>query len=212
MKPYALKDRRPIAEVFRKMGYGPVDLLVAKDVNPDTISYLSMVFAAIAGAMLFLSHRQPVLLLIAPLFTFFRLYCNMVDGMVAVKAGKCSAKGEVINELPDRISDTAIFLGLALSGYVNVHLVYGVIFGMMFGTYVGVLGKAVGAHRQFSGLMGKQQRMFVLALGCWVQFFIPEKIDLWVSLSVLDFASGVIAAGLVQTIVVRTRGIFREVG
>ncbi len=210
MSEYKLKDRRPIKKFFRLLGYGFVDVLVKWGVHPDTISYFSVVFALIAGIGLYFCAHIDWFLLVAPLFGFLRLYCNMIDGMVAVKANKCSARGEVINELPDRISDTVIFLGLGLSGLVNIHIIYGVIFGMLFGTYVGVLGKAVGVHRQFGGIMSKQNRMFAIAIGCWAQFFCSRYFAWEYPITLLDAFNILIIVGLVQTILVRIRAIFRE--
>ncbi len=212
MPEYEVKDRRPISNVFRLMGYGFVDVLVRKNVHPNTISYFSVVFACVAGAGLYFSSKMDWLLLVAPVFGFLRLYCNMIDGMVAVKANKCSATGEVINELPDRISDTLIFLGLGLSGLVNIYIVFGVIFGMLFGTYIGVLSKAVGANRQFGGIMSKQNRMFMIAIGCWAQFFVSRYAAWEYSLTLLDIFNIIIIAGLVQTILLRTVVMFRELG
>ena len=40
----------------------------------------------------------------------------MLDGMVAPAAGKASRRGEILNDLPDRISDVVIFVGSAQSG------------------------------------------------------------------------------------------------
>jgi phosphatidylglycerophosphate synthase len=207
MGEYKVVDRRPIGGVYRKMGYGFVDFLVAKDVDPDAISYLSVVFALAGGALLYASRWSDWLLLAAPPFFFLRLYCNMIDGMVAVKAGKCSARGEVVNELPDRISDTVIFAGLSMSGLADPLLACWVIVGMLFATYVGVLARSVGAHRQFGGVMSKQWRMFVLAGSVWAQFFLGRYVEWPLAVSFLDVVDVAILLGLVQTILVRTRGM-----
>jgi phosphatidylglycerophosphate synthase len=210
MGDYKVEDRRPIQEIYRKMGHGFVDYLVEKDVDPDTISYLSVVFALVGGALLYASQWSDWLLLAAPPFFFLRLYCNMIDGMVAVKSGKCSPRGEVINELPDRISDTVIFLGLGLSGLMTPAVAYWIIIGMLFGTYVGVLARSVGAHRQFGGVMSKQWRMFVLAAAVWAQFFVGRYMEWPLELAFLDLVGGIVLLGLVQTILVRMRGMLRD--
>ena len=40
-----------------------------------------------------------------------RLAANMFDGMVAIETGKASPTGAIYNEIPDRVSDAAMFLG-----------------------------------------------------------------------------------------------------
>ena len=210
MMKYQLKDRRPISNLFRRMAYGFVDYCVEKGIHADTISYFSVIFAIIAGVLLYLSSYKPFLLLIGPLFCFLRLYCNMTDGMVALRAKKASYRGEVINELPDRISDTLIFLGLGLSTFANINLAYWVIFGMLAVSYVGVLGKAVGAKRQYGGIMPKPNRMFVLCAACYFQFFFSSYFYKESFFSIIDIFNIIILLGLVQTAFVRTRSIFRE--
>ncbi len=42
-----------------------------------------------------------------------RLICNLLDGMVAVEGGMKTACGDIYNDLPDRISDSLIILGIA---------------------------------------------------------------------------------------------------
>ena len=210
MMKYQLKDRRPISNLFRRMAYGFVDYCVEKGIHADTISYFSVIFAIIAGVLLYLSSYKPFLLLIAPLFYLLRGYCNMADGMVALKANKASYRGEVINELPDRISDTLIYLGLGLSMFANINLVYWVIFGMLFVSYIGVLGKAVGARRQYGGIMSKPNRMYVLCVACYIQFFYYTFFFKESFFSIIDIFNITILLGLVQTAFVRTRSIFRE--
>ena len=68
------------------------------------------------------------------------------------------------NEVPDRISDTAILIGLgyAVGGYVAMG--YAAALAAMFTAYVRAMGKVGGAEQQFCGPMAKPQRMFVVTL------------------------------------------------
>ena len=43
----------------------------------------------------------------------------MLDGMVALASGKASWRGEILNDLPDRVSDVIIFVGVAHSGLMH---------------------------------------------------------------------------------------------
>ena len=63
----------------------------------------------------------------------------MLDGMVAVAANKASRRGEILNDLPDRISDIVIFVGVAHSGLMNPIIGYwGAILAVLT-AYVGLL-------------------------------------------------------------------------
>src|SRR5215203_1297909 len=91
--PYQPTSRRPIADSFRRTARAAVDFCVRHGVHPDLISYGSIVFAAGAGACFLFSARWPWLLIIAPLLCHARLWMNMLDGMVALAAGKASRRG-----------------------------------------------------------------------------------------------------------------------
>lgn len=113
MGEYQAASRRPIAEIFRLTARGATRWCVRAQVHPDTISYLSVVAAGSAAFCFWQSGRHPVLLLVGPLFCYLRLWCNMLDGMVALASGTASWRGEVLNDLPDRVSDALIFVGRA---------------------------------------------------------------------------------------------------
>src|SRR5207248_7007122 len=109
-------SRRPIAQIFRSTGEQATNLCVRLAIPPDAISYSSIVAALAAALCFWKSGKNIWLLVVAPLFCYLRLWFNMLDGMVAVAAGKTTARGEIVNDLPDRISDVLIFVGVAHSG------------------------------------------------------------------------------------------------
>jgi phosphatidylglycerophosphate synthase len=214
MDQYQPVSRRPIAAPFRRTADTAVRLCVRRGVHPDVISYLSMVFAATAGVCFWLSGRWPWLLIIAPLLCFTRLWCNMLDGMVALASGRASLRGEIVNELPDRVSDIVIFVGVAHSGWGNPFLAYWAAIMAVMTAYVGTLGQAVTGQRRFEGVMSKQYRMLALAIGAWVTFALrknpPQAAGDIGTLSAIDWTCAIIIAGCVQTVWVRLMKIMRE--
>src|SRR5713101_1328586 len=105
MDDYQPSSRRPIAGAFRRLADGPVRLCVRWGIHPDVISYLSIVASAGAAICFWRAAAVPALLLVGPAFCYVRLWCNMLDGMVALASGKASLRGEIVNDLPDRVSD-----------------------------------------------------------------------------------------------------------
>src|SRR6187402_1134002 len=90
MSNYQPSSRRPIAAVFRRTGDAAARLCVRHGVDADAISYLSIVAALIGGIGFWKSGATRWLLIVALLFCYFRLWFNMLDGLVAVAAGKAS--------------------------------------------------------------------------------------------------------------------------
>src|SRR4051812_37262378 len=207
MGEYQPASRRPIAAPFRRSADGAVRLCVRWGVHPDVISYLSMVAAAGAGICFWLSGRWPWLLIVAPLLCYLRLWLNMLDGMVALASGKASLRGEIVNELPDRVSDILIFAGVAHSGWAHVPLAYAAMVGAVMTAYVGTLGQAIAERREFGGMMSKPWRMVVLHAGAWVTLFMgwAGRDPRVMTISPMDWCCIVIAIGCVQTMWVRLR-------
>jgi phosphatidylglycerophosphate synthase len=204
MASYAPTSRRPIADVFRLTAHGATRLCVRWRIHPDAISYASIAFALLAAFCFWRSGTTPILLIVAPLFCYLRLWCNMLDGMVALASGKASWRGEILNDLPDRVSDVVIFAGVAHSGWlVQPLLAYWAAVAALITAYVGVLGQAVGVRREFGGVMSKPWRMVLLHIGAWLAFFAPAGGVPW-----LDWTGALVILGCGQTIVVRLRRTF----
>jgi phosphatidylglycerophosphate synthase len=147
----------------------------------------------------------------AVLLCYLRLWLNMLDGMVALAGGRASPRGEVLNEAPDRASDVLIFAGVAESGLAHPASGYWAAILALLTAYVGTLGQAVGAGRQFGGVMSKPWRMVALHAGAWLtlgQLARGASIT-WGGLTILDWTALVIVAGCGQTIAVRLARILR---
>jgi phosphatidylglycerophosphate synthase len=206
MSDYRPTSRRPIAAGFRATADGATRFCVRAGIHPDVISYLSVVAAAAAALCFWQSGTHPWLLLVAPVFCYVRLWFNMLDGMVALASGKASWRGEILNDLPDRVSDVLIFAGVAHSGWCAPFLGYWAAIFALLTAYVGMFGQAVGVQREFSGLMSKPWRMVALHVGAWTTFVWREHCA---GLAAMDWTLLVIIAGCVQTMIVRLRRIMR---
>jgi phosphatidylglycerophosphate synthase len=201
---YAPAWRRPIAGEFRTTAHAAVRFCVARRIHADTISYSSIVASMVAGLCFWRAADSPWLLVAAPLFCYVRLWLNMLDGMVALSSGQASPRGEILNDLPDRISDVLIFVGVAHSGLASPYSGYWAAIFALLTAYVGTLGQAVGVQREFSGPMSKPWRMVVLHAGAWCAaaslFLEAHPMS---GLTLLDYTCLLVCLGCVYTIAVR---------
>ena len=202
---YEPSARRPIAAVFQRTASAATRFCVCHGIHPDAISYLSVVAALVAAMCFWKSGAARWLLIIAPLFCYLRLWFNMLDGLVAFAAGRASRRGEILNDLPDRISDVLIFIGVAHSGFMNPLIGYWAAILAVLTSYVGLFGQALGVQRQFGGVMSKPWRMVALHCGAWLTFFLAPQSS--ATFTILDWTCLVVIAGCVETIVVRLKRI-----
>ncbi len=171
-----------------------------------------MLAAAAAGGCFWQASRWPALLIPAAGFCYLRLWFNMLDGMVALAAGKASRRGELLNDLPDRVSDVLIFVGAGHSGLCHPASGYWAAIFALLVAYVGLFGQAAGGRREFSGLMSKPWRMVALHVGAWIALatiWLGGGQSTFGGLTILDWTLLVIIGGCCQTIAVRLRHIVR---
>ena len=130
---------------------------------------------------------------------------------MALESGKASWRGEILNDLPDRISDVLIFTGVAHSGLCAVISGYWAAILALLTAYVGMLGQAVGVQREFSGMMSKPWRMVTLHGGAWLTLALMWRAGGSIrlgGLTVLDWTCLTVVVGCLETIVVRLVRIF----
>jgi len=205
-------SRRPISDGFRSTAHWAVELCVRWGIDPDLISCLSILAAAMAAVCFWRARNCLWFLLLGPAFCYLRLWYNMLDGMVAIASGRASYRREILNDLPDRISDILIFVGVAHSGLNAVVSGYWAAIMALLAAYVGTFGQAVGVQREFSGWMAKPWRMVTLHVGAWVTLgtiWWGHGAIHWGKLTILDWTCMVVIAGCVQTIALRLSRILR---
>lgn len=154
-----------IKPLFQSSLRGIEQLLVKGGVHPNSITLAALAVSAAGGATLAFSGHYHWLLLGTPLAAFIRTALNALDGMVARTAGLSSSTGEVLNEFCDRAADALMLGGAAFSGLVNVHLVWATVVAALLTEDLSVASKAAGGLRDYSGVMGKADRMIWLSLG-----------------------------------------------
>ncbi|MCW7762009.1 CDP-alcohol phosphatidyltransferase family protein [Photorhabdus luminescens] len=210
-----VKDRRPIKTRNAVWAGKMAKWLQCKGATPNGISVASVVFAALAGvcfAVCFLVESfwlTSVLLIIGALLIQGRLMCNLLDGMVAVEGGLKTAAGTVFNDLPDRIADSFILIGV---GYGLTLFPFAISLGCIAAllavltAYIRLLGGTCGLPQRFLGPMAKQHRMALITVSSIVAAFLPQLWGQYLLLAVLV----VITLGCLWTCVRRTRAILGE--
>lgn len=215
-----MTGRRPLKTRSRAWAKAVATWLSLRGVAPNSISVLSLVPAAGAGAcFLLLPHAtrpvQVLLLLLAAGLIQLRLLANMLDGLVAVEGGRKTATGDLFNEVPDRFADVLILApaGYALTwlGTLGVTLGWLVALLAVLSAYVRVFGGSLGFEQSFIGPMAKQHRMAILTLACLTSVF--EVIAAGYQGRILSFGLVIIGLGTALTILRRLgliTGLLRE--
>jgi len=203
----ALYDVKPR---FRALLQGLLPAL--EPIPPDWITIAGLLCSVLAAVLFQAAEENRWLFLVIPLLLLLRIALNALDGMVAQATGKARAFGEVLNEVTDRLSDVAILLGLAFSPLSSLGWGAPAVAAVLLSSYVGILGKAVGAGRQYGGILGKADRMLYVGVACVAAFFVGNPALLrsggW-SLSLFDCLLAAFALLALVTAVQRVAAIHR---
>jgi phosphatidylglycerophosphate synthase len=193
-------ERRPLASRERKTSKAVAHWLAARGASPNAISLAGMaagIGAGVALAAVSLSLGGRGCFLAAAVLIQMRLLANMLDGMVALETGKASPVGELFNEVPDRVSDAAMFIGAGYAAGGNPSLGYVAACLALFLAYLRAEGKAAGARQEFCGPMAKPQRAFAVTLVALCAALAPEP---WQAAVAIAPGWGLVAWALVAVI------------
>jgi len=143
------------------------------NINPNVLTWISLIFAFIAG--LFFYFSSPKLesinyyLFGAALFVFLNGLFDAIDGKVAKLTNKASKRGDFLDHAIDRYADVFIVGGLALSSWCDTRIGLLAIVGMLLTSYMGTQAQAIGNKRDYSGLLGRADRLVLLMISPIVQ-------------------------------------------
>jgi CDP-diacylglycerol--glycerol-3-phosphate 3-phosphatidyltransferase len=140
-----------------------VNVCVARRIHPDVFIYAAILLCGAAGLCFLSAGHNRLWLWLVPPCLLLRLVLNLLDGQVARAMGLASAWGEVKNEFADRLADLLIFTGLAFGGYVHPGLAALTLGLILITSYLGILAKALGGPRVYTGIFAKGDRMISLA-------------------------------------------------
>ena len=167
-----------VADDYREVGAKILDP-IAKNIplGPMSISFLSLLTAIASGYSFYsveydLSNKE--FLLLGSALVFLTAVLDALDGIVARKRGLSSKRGDLVDHTLDRVADILIIGGIALGPLVNTEVGFTAIIAVLMLSYMGTQAQAVGAGREYAGLLGRADRLIVLMLVPIVHFLNQE--------------------------------------
>lgn len=167
--------------------------LHAMGTTANQVTLLAMLASVLLGGVL-MCFPKPLIFISLPVFLFFRMALNAIDGMLAREFNQQSRLGAILNEVGDIIADAALYLAFAFLTGVSPWLVVLVVLLSWLTEFCGVIAQTLTGSRNYRGPMGKSDRAFVLgALGLfialWPQYTIVANIVFGASAVLLAWTS-----------------------
>ena len=141
-----------------------VDRLARAGVSPDAVTLAAVPVGILAGGCLLLSPTVPALLLAVPLLAILRLVLNLLDGALARQTGRTHPRGELYNEVGDRVADIAFLAPVAFLPGANQAVVLLGVVGAVLASFAGLAPRAAGGARIYRGILSKPGRMALLSV------------------------------------------------
>jgi CDP-diacylglycerol--glycerol-3-phosphate 3-phosphatidyltransferase len=152
-------------------GLGPIVAWLARHgISPDAVTLAAVPVAVAGGACLLLSPTTPGLLLAVPILAAGRLVLNLLDGALARATGRTHLRGELYNEVGDRLADIAFLAPVAFLPGADATLVLLGVLAAVFASYIGVAVRAAGGERVYRGILSKPGRMVLLSVAAVIGF------------------------------------------
>ncbi len=132
--------------------------LAARGVSAGEVALAALVVSLLGGLLILVAPGASWPLVLLPLFLLARFCLAALDGLLAREHGMGSALADSLKELYDVLSDTLLYMPLALvpqmpSALVVIAVVLGVVAEM-----AGALATQLGGRRRADGPMGKGER------------------------------------------------------
>ena len=158
--------------------------------NPMGISMLSLVTALTAGYSFYMADLEnKEWLLLGALMVFLTAVLDALDGIVARMRDMSSKRGDLVDHTLDRVADIIMLGGVALGPLVDTTIGFAAIIGVLMLSYMGTQAQAVGAGRDYAGLLGRADRLVVMAMMPVIQYFLDEIMGInWMTLMCYVFA------------------------
>ena len=168
-----------VADDYRDFGTKILNPLAKRmPIGPMGISFLSLLTAIGAGYSFYMADLENTnWLLIGALMVFMTAVLDALDGMVARIREISSRRGDLIDHTLDRVADIIIVGGIALGPLVEITVGFAAIIGILMLSYMGTQAQAVGAGREYAGLLGRADRLVVLVMVPIIQYFSEGYLD-----------------------------------
>lgn len=185
-------------------------------VHPDIISFAAFFVCLLIGFLYYHADEAPIFLIVNILLIILRMTLNTLDGLIALKIGRTSLVGEMVNALPDRYADLFILIGISFSALCDVKIGMIASLTVLMVSYSGMLGKAIGVSWQHQGPLDKVDRLFFFMLASLVQFILavtghPRIILFGMNTTALEICMLLFIVLGQLTVIYRVRGMLQEI-
>lgn len=152
LRPYVSEAIDPFVEGFDRAGF-----------TPNGVSLLAFGVAVAAALAFHLGGTSRGWYVLGALLVLVNGWLDVIDGALARAQRVDSAGGDLLDHVLDRYADIVIIAGLA-AGIDSFLLGFLAVTGVVMTSYLGTQAQAVGLDRVYGGLVGRADRLAIIAV------------------------------------------------
>ncbi|PSQ59553.1 CDP-alcohol phosphatidyltransferase family protein [Halobacteriales archaeon SW_7_71_33] len=152
LRPLVDRTLAPFVAGFDRLG-----------LSPDGVSVLAFLVAVAAGGCFALASAAPAWYVAGAVLVGVNGTLDVVDGALARRQGVEGDAGDLFDHVLDRYADVAVVAGLA-AGTEAYALGFAAVTGVLLTSYLGTQVEAVGLDREYGGLLGRADRLVLVAV------------------------------------------------
>lgn len=145
-------------------------------IDPDILTWCALLFSLVAGVFFYFSNPETEVhsffLVFAALFVLLNGLFDAIDGKVAKLTNKASTRGDFLDHALDRYADVFMVGALGVSAWCRPPIGLLAIIGVLLTSYMGTQAQAIGYKRDYSGLLGRADRLLLLIVFPIIQHFV----------------------------------------
>lgn len=141
-------------------------------VEPWHLSISGLITALLSAILYWASSRIDYLLVIAASLLLLSGFFDALDGAVARASGKESAFGAFYDSMLDRVSDTALIIGITLSGIIDTFIGMLLLASTLLVSYTRARAEGLGVDMKGIGVFERAERMIFISASSYIEYFL----------------------------------------
>lgn len=146
-----------------------VEWCARRGIDPNTLTIVSLILTFGSAGAFYLSSAEALWwLVVGSVLLAIGATLDSADGLLARITDQTSALGDYLDHAFDRFADVVLLIALAFSPWVPLWIGLLAVTGTLLTSYMGTQAQAVGVGRDYGGLLGRADRIFLLT---WAPVF-----------------------------------------
>ena len=158
------KFRKNLSPILEKVAM----MFVSSGISPNTLTMFGFLLATLSSIVYGLNYIQKDIpfnaAIVGSSFLLISGFFDVIDGSVARITKKNSRKGAFLDSTLDKISETIIFIGIAVGGLANPILSMGALSSSLLVSYTRSRAESLGIDLSGVGFGERAERLLILAV------------------------------------------------